>query len=489
MTTHGPGAGPEDDWTPADDEGRAARHMQRTAWSAQVPDHAWDKVHARVVSRRRRRRATAAGTSTLAAAAVLSVVLAGGLTGLSATSARLVGPAGYPDSNATTTLAPTDEKFAYYTHGETFDELLADGPDRETLDVLTHAEELLLRNCVQAAGAAYTPLDGRAAYEAGAEERLVRQRALQRRADAFGDPAVAAERGYGIDREEWMRVVVNGPTGGDTPAQVGVAEEDQERVGALLSGPLDDYMRIDLGAGSTVDVPGAGCLFEAQSELWGDYVQVTRSRDKVGNTMQPETLRMVASVHDPRLRAADVVWSSCMAGKGWRGLDDQTEAYALVWNDYWSAGRDNAAQIEREVAVADAECVQDTGYGETLAEAEARLVEHLTSDPDVIAYGALVEDALPRAIAVVQEEAERVEATQHPTQEEAAGMADAEADLARAQSQADYFGCMAERGYVLASQDEELQWFTGPDGAEVSLGGDGVDDPLIAAAQEECLST
>lgn len=416
MTDDGRHDLPRESGAVAGDGDRAAWHMARAVGGAAVPGGAWEKVHARVSARRRRRRAAAAGGSSLVVAGVVSFVLAGGVTGLSATSARLVGPAGYPEPNATTTLAPSDESFAFYSSATTFDELLAEGPDQETLDVLSEAEELLLRDCMRAAGSEYTPWDARASYEARAQERLVRERARDRQADAFGDPAYAAEHGYGIDHEEWMRVVVRGDTrdggaaGDGQPGQVGGTTEDPDLVSALLSGPMEDYIEIDMGDGSVLGVPGAGCIHESQSRLWGDYVQATRSRDKVGSTMYPENLRMLASVYDPQLRAADVVWSSCMAGKGWRGLDEQTQGHALVWDDYWSAGRDDAAEVEREVAVADAECVQDGGYADVLAAAEARLVDHLTGDPDVVAYGALVEAALPRAREVVRAEAERVEA-------------------------------------------------------------------------------
>lgn len=120
-----------------------------------------------------------------------------------------------------------------------------------------------------------------------------------------------------------------------------------------------------------------------------------------------------------------------MAGRGWRGLGDQTEAFALVWNDYWSTGRDDAAAIERQAAVADAECVLETGYAEVLAAAETRLVDHLTSDPDVIAYGALIEDALPRARTVVQNEAERIESERELTDDERQGIDESEAERER----------------------------------------------------------
>ena len=382
--------------------------MQHAVEDASLPGDPWAMVQTRITARRRRRAATVAGTSTLAVSGVLAVVLAGGLTGLSGTPARLIGPAGYPDSNATTTLTPSDDAFDYFSEAETFEDLLAAGPDEATLGLLDEAENLLIRDCIRAAGAGYTWSDPQA-VDARAEERLVRQRALQRQADAFGDPAHAAEHGYGIDMEEWTRVVVN-DAAGDGPSDLGVSgvNPNPDRASELLAGSPDAYIEIDLGQGGVLGVPGAGCQFEAQSELWGDYVQVTRSRDRVANSISPENLRYFASVYDPQLPAADVGWSSCMAERGWRGLENQTEGFSLVWEEYWGAGRDDAATIERQVAVADAECVLETGYAEVLEAAEARLVDHLTSDPDVIAYGALIEDALPRARTVVQEEAERV---------------------------------------------------------------------------------
>jgi len=394
-----------------DPEGQRARvHMQRAVAAATTGGDPWDKVRNRVTARRRRRTATVAGTSTLAVSGILAVVLSGGLTGLSATSARLIGPAGYPDSNATTTLTPTDDTFAYYTQAETFQDLLAGGPDQATTSLLDEAENLLIRDCMQAAGSDYTWRDRQEAFDARADERLVRQRALQRQGDAFGDPAYAADHGYGIDMQEWVRVVVDGSTGGDAISPDAASRrEDPERSGSLLFGPDSEYIDIDLGEGGVMGVPGAGCQFEAQSELWGDYVQITRSRDRVTNSIYPENLRFFASDYDPQLRGADVVWSSCMAGRGWQGLDNQTEAFSMVWNDYASTRRDDAAKVERQVAVADAECVVETEYADVLTAAETRLVDHLTSDPDIVAYGALIEDALPRAATVVQDEAERVE--------------------------------------------------------------------------------
>lgn len=470
----------EHDLDMAREAARARGHMHRAVDGAAVPGDPWARVSRRVTARRRRRTATVAGTSTLAVSAVAALVLGGGLTGLSATSARMVGPAGYPESTATTTLAPTDEQFAYYADAETFPDLLAGGPDQETLVLLEEAENLLVRDCVRAGGSDYPTLDRQAAFDAEADERLVQQRALQRRADAFGDPAHAADHGYGIDMEEWSRVVVNG-AGGDAGRAGGTPDVDLEQLSTLLSGPDSAY--IEIGGG--LEVPGAGCLFEAQSELWGDYVQAVRSQQKVLDSMHPENLRGLASHYDPQLRAADVVWSSCMAQKGWRGLDDQTQAFSLVWNDYWGLGRDDAAQVERDIAVADAQCVVDTGYADVLAAAEARLVDHLTNDPDVIAYGALVEDAVPRAEAVVQAEAERVEAARPLTADEVQGLADSRAELARLEDQARYLECMAQRGYVLSSQDE-VDRFTGPDGAEVTVDGNEADSPDAGAAHDGC---
>lgn len=414
---------------------RARSHMQRAVGGATTEGDPWDKVQRRITVRRRRRTATVAGTSTLAVSGILAVVLAGGLTGLSATSARLIGPAGYPESNATTTRTPSDDEFAYFTEAETFEDLIAGGPDQATISLLDEAENLLIRDCMRAAGSDYSWPDRQEAFDARADERLVRERALQRQGDAFGDPAYAADHGYGIDMEEWMRVVMAGATGGDaTSPDAASRDEDPERARSLLSGPDSAYIEIDLGGGGVMGVPGAGCQFEGQSELWGDYVQVTRSRDKVASSIYPENLRFFASLYDPQLRAADVEWSSCMAGRGWRGLKNQTEAFSLVWNDYWSAGRDDAAEVEREVAVSDAECVVETGYADVLAAAETRLVDNLTSDPDIVAYGALIEDALPRAQMAVQEEAERVESERELTDEERQGIAGSKAELERLQA-------------------------------------------------------
>lgn len=394
------------------DAARARDHMRRAVLGAVSPGDPWARVQSRVASRRRHRRAMLAGTSALAVSGVLAFAAGGGVTALSATSARLIGPAGYPEGNATTSIQPTDEAFAYYTRAETVDGLLLDGPDQAILNLLDEAENLLIRDCMRAAGSDWTWPDRQDAYDAGAEERSVRQRADQRQARAFGDPAHASEHGYGIDREEWMRVVVEGSSGGDVAWPVGTLHGDNpEAASSLLFGPPDAYIQIDMGDGSVMGTPGVGCQYEAQSELYGDYVQVTRSRDRVGNSIYPQNLRALAAQFDPQLRAADVVWSSCMAGKGWRGLQDQTAAFSLVWDDYWFAGRDDAAQVERQVAVADAECVVDTGYADVLADAQDRLVGHLTTDPDIVAYGALIEDALPRAEAAVSAEAARVDLT------------------------------------------------------------------------------
>ena len=68
----------------------------------------------------------------------------------------------------------------------------------------------------------------------------------------------------------------------------------------------------------------------------------------------------------------------------------------MAW-DAWYGERDDAGGIERRIAVADAECVISTGYVEVWRQTQNEVLAQAEADPDLIAYGALVEAALPRA--------------------------------------------------------------------------------------------
>lgn len=385
-----------------DVDGMRGRLAGSVRWAAAPPD-AWARVTGRVRARRRRRTAVVAGVSSLAVCTAAALVVAFGATGLAATSARFIGPSGYPDSTSTSMVRASDPAFDYFADVTTLPELWSAGPSPEVLATLSEAEDLLIRDCMRAGGSDWTWPDEQVVLE------QLRQQQVARRAEVdqapVGDVAYATANGYNMDDTAPDRT--QGEPGGDRPANPGFGIPqggDVDEALRLLNGSGDEAnVPIDESDGS-LRVPGDGCEVEAQTQLYGDYVQWTRSRMAVMDRLAPTNARGMMSEFDPDIRAADVRWAGCMVDKGWPGFDRQQDAWSMVWNDYVGVGHPDAAAVEREVAVADAECAVAVGYPATLAEAEGRLLDHLTQDPDITAYGALIEEALPRAEALLEEQ-------------------------------------------------------------------------------------
>ncbi len=365
----------------------------------------------------------------------------GGLVGLELPDVR---PAGLPPHVASTTLEPDYPEYRFWDGAASMVGVAVAGPSAQVLDDLYLAENLLIQDCMQDRGADWTWDPQRINVEnaeTGPDEKLVRVRAQSERMASFGDPDVAAEQGYGIDWPAWQAGVLDAyPPRLDEPAKYGVqGSEDPERSRRLVEG----------------DGTGQGCAERARTELYGDARQWERSTSRAGDVGDVFQLRAFATQHLVQLQAADVAWSSCMAQRGWRNLSEQLDAYSLAF-EAWGAAEPDAADTERRIAVDDAHCVQQTGYDDVYADAEAAVVEHVQDDPDLAAYGALIERGLSRAADVLQEDRDsRLTPEQREAVERAEGELIAEADAM--QQQSEYLQCMAEQGLVVASLDEDYQ--------------------------------
>lgn len=393
-----------------DDADGMRGRLVRAVPDVEVPDDSWLRVSGRARARQRRRSVVLAGLASVGASAVVAVLVGTELPGLALSATGVIGPADYPPSTSTSTLRPSDPAFDYYSDEQSLTDLLSAGPLSEERGLLWEAENLLLRDCMRAGGSDWT-WQPRVEMQAQLEqEDLLKQGRLRGQAAAFGDVDVARQDGYGIDWARWPEGA--SPGGGDS-SQYGFPDSDDPEVASrlLLGNAVEDGIDIETTVGP-LTIPATGCDAEVRQDLYGDYVQWMRSTNAVSTFVPGDNAHAMLRQHDPQLAAADVAWSGCMDGRGFPGLRTQPDAWAMVWAEYQGTGSQEAITVERQVAVADAVCVVETGYQTELERAESDLVTHLSADGDLRAYGALIESALPRAQAVLDDNRARVDGTE-----------------------------------------------------------------------------
>lgn len=197
------------------------------------------------------------------------------------------------------------------------------------VEVLLRAQELLLRDCMQAKGFRYEITNAPMTRATGKN--------LVRRPYGLTDRAQAAEFGYHDPRAIAAR---SRPTPTTEP-------------------PSDAYMMALHGY--TVDKPGTtagGCMKQAIDRLSSDLDETTATL--VGRLTEEARSR---TDDDPRVDDAVTAWSRCMAGRGFR-YGSPTDAESAAWPEKPDAK-------EKATAVADVECKEETDLARIWSAVEA----------------------------------------------------------------------------------------------------------------------
>ncbi|MEV5156921.1 hypothetical protein [Streptomyces sp. NPDC053728] len=290
--------------------------------------------------------------------------------------ACLTAGCGTEDEGPTETARPQKEKVASVPGAR-----IKDLTPAEEVEI-DRAEDVLVRRCMQNQGFRYWP-----GPVAGVAER---------RAGGYVVDDVDWARRYGYGRpfdiaaEEARRSHPN-----ITYANA-LSEQERIRYSHALDGDFDDTLTVELPSGGTVSTPRTGCYAEARGRLYGDYptwFRVNRTVTSLTPLYVPQILQ------DERLTAAVTVWARCMkeSGKPFESPDAIREQRDGLIKGM-SESRAQAAEVA--LAVAEAECAQESSLGNTAHSLEKeyrervlrRYVEEFTT------YQQMRKSALSRAM-------------------------------------------------------------------------------------------
>lgn len=159
----------------------------------------------------------------------------------------------------------------------------------------------------------------------------------------------------------------------DSPGEVDRSDaSQQEGWGRAYFGPEDaPEVTVDLPGGGTIGTTSQGCLAEARKKLYGSLEDYVVTNFLAGNL--PIWARKEAA-SDADMARIDSMWSSCMTGKGYTNFKNPGAARAKSSDEYQRLGvaSDSARDQEISVAVADAECEQQTNYAKQRIQLEDR---------------------------------------------------------------------------------------------------------------------
>ncbi|MFC7813737.1 hypothetical protein ACFUTR_03610 [Streptomyces sp. NPDC057367] len=207
-----------------------------------------------------------------------------------------------------------------------------------------------------------------------AEDRLVLQ-CMRRQGFRYwpGPVASVAERragGYVVDDVDWARRYGYGRSF-DIAAEKArrshpnityanaLSERERIRYSRALDGDFDDVLTVELPSGGSVRTPREGCYAEASERLYGDHPAWFRSKKTV-TSLTP--LYVPKILEDQRLVTAVTAWSQCMreSGRPFESPDEiRRKRDALIRG----MSEQNALESESALAVAEAECAQQTSLG------------------------------------------------------------------------------------------------------------------------------
>jgi hypothetical protein len=234
---------------------------------------------------------------------------------------------------------------------------LSDSDER----TLWEGQRKIIRSCMMTRGIDFTfPSWEASKGKQVQEERL--SAAVSDKAAAFANPRWAKVHGYGFNAQalQVYRGQHLGPETGETL---------EPETNAALYGPKDGPSEtINLGNGKgKLGFGTTGCFADAQRRLYGDLRRFEELNFTTSNLAADLHAQVVA---DPAVSEALTKWRSCMSSHGWAAFQQQEDAYARVFEAYYS-GADDARRLEFSIAPADAQCTVSSGYGTAVPSAEA----------------------------------------------------------------------------------------------------------------------
>lgn len=229
-------------------------------------------------------------------------------------------------------------------------------------DYFRWAEDVLLSECMAAAGFAFTA--------------RIEPREPVPEPPQFGLVDLAAATAFGLTGlavDEQANAPANDPNWTYLQQQ---SPEDQAAYQAALYGPESDYFHLQVEGYGEVGVPGSGCLAKAQREIYGDLESwmAVYYWDLAVDIRAYEL-----AVADPAYTEALAVWSACMAEAGFE-VDDPG---ALRESVAAEVGDEQLSEAEIEAAVAEATCAAVSGHvgvGESLLADQQAAIQTAESD-------------------------------------------------------------------------------------------------------------
>lgn len=163
-----------------------------------------------------------------------------------------------------------------------------------------------------------------------------------------------------------------------------------------LSGDPGRRATLRLFSGPKFTFGTTGCIAESRIRLYGDVMDAARAA-YVPQEVYNAVYEQIAA--DEATQEAVGRWAGCMAGRGFP-YDSPTKARAAMGRAYEEPGPvERKRRLERDVAVADGECVAAAGLPDVVDRVGRRCVRALPAElrRDLTIATRLRSDALERA--------------------------------------------------------------------------------------------
>ncbi|MDX6738311.1 hypothetical protein [Actinocorallia sp. A-T 12471] len=141
-----------------------------------------------------------------------------------------------------------------------------------------------------------------------------------------------------------------------------MSPEAVKKWGETLGGPGGKEapnVSVTMPNGDEVGAPTTGCDAEARTALWGS-VEHWLLGQRFGSDFREGLISRAEK--DPAMRALNVEWSQCMAAKSFADLESPAKAMDLAASFYEKGDETTAFTREVDLAIADAQCENDTDY-------------------------------------------------------------------------------------------------------------------------------
>lgn len=214
------------------------------------------------------------------------------------------------------------------------------------------AQESLVQVCMEKAGFKYWPEPPPSSYKPGYKH------------SQWGNDDVryAQAHGYGILDGTGQSSSYDPKADPNSRYYSSLSGPEQKQYDLVMDGPQSQRLSLRAPSGAEFSIPGRGCLANAWKEIYGSLETYFRL-SVAGNQIEPQADKLV--VADPAYVKAEAAWQQCMRSKNYN-FQDAGDAYDAAEE----AVRDAANKVsgkaaEVKIAVADAECGQQSRIVQT----------------------------------------------------------------------------------------------------------------------------